>query len=97
MVAQNSDENYWAYQPVQKVSVPLVGDPKTKNPIDAFILSGLRGNGIKPNERADKTRLRRRLSYDLTGLPPEKTGMSWEELVDHALDSPRFGEKMASH
>ena len=97
LVAQSSDDNYWAYQPVEKVSVPPLEDSSTRNPIDAFILAGLRENGIKPNERADKVQLRRRLSYDLTGLPPEKNEMSWEELVDHTLDSPRFGEKMASH
>ena len=97
LVAQSTDDNYWAYQPVQKVSVPPVKDSSTRNPIDAFIFAGLRENGIKPNERADKVRLRRRLSYDLTGLPPEKKEMSWQELVDHTLDSPRFGEKMASH
>ena len=97
LLAQKSDDNYWAYQPVQKVSVPAVEDPFVRNPIDAFILAALRENGIKPNERADESRLRRRLSYDLTGLPPEANEMSWSELVDHYLASPRFGEKFASH
>lgn len=97
LLAQKSDDNYWAYQPVQKVSVPAVEDPFVRNPIDAFILAALRENGIKPNERADEARLRRRLSYDLTGLPPEANEMSWSELVDHYLASPRFGEKFASH
>ncbi|MEN8773461.1 MAG: DUF1549 and DUF1553 domain-containing protein [Akkermansiaceae bacterium] len=97
LLAQKADSKYWAYQPVQKVSVPAVTDPFVRNPIDAFILAALQENGIKPNERADEFQLRRRLSYDLTGLPPEKNAMNWSELVDHYLDSPRFGEKFATH
>lgn len=97
LLAQKSDDKYWAYQPVRKVSVPAVEDPFVRNTIDAFILAALRENGIKPNGRADEVQLRRRLSYDLTGLPPEKNEMKWSELVDHYLDSPRFGEKFATH
>ncbi len=97
LVAQKTDDNYWAYQPVQKVSVPVVDDSFVRGPIDAFIITGLREKGIQPNERADEAQLRRRLSYDLTGLPPKANEMKWSELIDHYLDSPRFGEKFASH
>ena len=97
ILAQKSDADYWAYQPVQKVSIPAIKDSFVRNPIDAFVLDALRENGMKPNQRANEVQLRRRLSYDLIGLPPEKSDMTWSELVDHYLESPRFGEKFASH
>lgn len=95
--AQKSDESYWAYQPVQNVPVPELTDPFVKNPIDTFILAGLREKGLTPNKRATDIQLQRRLSYDLTGLPPKPTSMKWPELVDHYLASPHFGEKFATH
>lgn len=96
-VAEESAESYWAYQPVQKVSIPSIDHPFVSNPIDAFILAGLREAGIEPVEFATDQELRRRLSYDLTGLPPEQTDEEWARLVDRYLASPRFGEKFASH
>ncbi|YCM42139.1 DUF1549 and DUF1553 domain-containing protein [Verrucomicrobiaceae bacterium 227] len=95
--AQKSDAPYWAYQPVQNVSVPEIKDPFVANPIDAFILAALREKGLSPNEQAPREQLIRRLSYDLTGLPPENLDGEWSALVDQLLASPRFGEKFASH
>ncbi|MEJ6580718.1 MAG: DUF1549 and DUF1553 domain-containing protein [Akkermansiaceae bacterium] len=95
--AQKSDAPYWAYQPVQNVSVPEIKDPFVANPIDAFILAALREKGLSPNEQAPREQLIRRLSYDLTGLPPENLDGEWAALVDQLLASPRFGEKFASH
>jgi len=95
--AQKSDAPYWAYQSVQNVSVPEIKNPFIANPIDAFILAALREKGLSPNEEAPKAQLIRRLSYDLTGLPPENIEGEWPQLVDQLLASPRFGEKFASH
>ena len=95
--AQKSDKSYWAYQPVQKVPVPAIEDDFVRNPIDAFVLEGLREKGIEPNGRGEEAQLRRRLSYDLTGLPPKPNAMKWSELVDHYLASPSFGEKFGTH
>ena len=95
--AEKTNAPYWAYQPVQNVSVPETEDPFVANPIDAFILAALREKGLSPNEQATREQLIRRLSYDLTGLPPEKLDGEWPELVDQLLASPRFGEKFATH
>lgn len=95
--AKETSEPYWAYQPVQNVSVPTIEDPFVANPIDAFILAGLREEGLSPNPPAPRKHLLRRLSYDLTGLPPEDMEGEWSEVIDRLLDSPRYGEKMASH
>lgn len=94
---KKSDASYWAYQPVQNVSVPKIEDDFIRNPIDAFILAGLKEQGIEPNPSATDAQLHRRLSYDLVGLPPETKSLPWPELVDHYLASPRFGEKFATH
>ncbi len=96
-LAKKPREAYWAYQPVQKTTVPEIKDPFIKNPIDAFILEGLQKNDITPNDPATNPQLQRRLSYDLTGLPPQPTSLDWPALVDQHLASPRFGEKFASH
>jgi len=95
--AQKANAPYWAYQPVQNVSVPEIEDPFIANSIDAFILDALREKGLSPNDQATPAQLTRRLSYDLTGLPPENLNGKWPELVDQLLASPRFGEKFASH
>lgn len=92
-----SDGPYWAYQPVQKVSVPDIKDPFVRNAIDAFVLDGLRKNNLEPNPSAPPEQLRRRLSYDTTGLPPKEGDLEWSQLVDQYLASPHFGEKFASH
>ena len=82
---------------MREVIPPKVDDPFVKNPIDAFILDGLRQRGLKPVEKATSAELRRRLSYDLTGLPPSGEDASWADLVERHLASPHFGEKFASH
>ncbi len=95
--AEKTNAPYWAYQRVLNVSVPETEDPFVANPIDAFILTALREKGLSPNEQATREQLIRRLSYDLTGLPPQNFEGEWSDLVDQLLASPRFGEKFASH
>ncbi len=94
---KGTSSNYWAYQSVQKITPPNIQHPFIKNPIDAFILHELQKKGIQPNQPATLPQLQRRLSYDLTGLPPKPTNLAWKELVDHYLNSSHFGEKFASH
>ncbi|HWN97003.1 MAG TPA: PSD1 and planctomycete cytochrome C domain-containing protein [Methylomirabilota bacterium] len=75
------------------------------NPIDAFILAELQKRGVKPSPEADRRTLLRRLSLDLTGLPPtpgelaafekDKSSRAYEKQVDRLLASPHFGERMA--
>jgi hypothetical protein len=96
-------EGHWAYQPVQRVAPPL----PTKNPIDAFIQHRLTREGLQPSPEADRRTLIRRVSLDLSGIPPtpeETTAFvkdpspdAYEKLVDRLLASPRYAEQQAMH
>ena len=78
---------------------------RLRNPIDAFILARLEKEGLKPSPEADKERLIRRVTLDLTGLPPtpeevdaflkDTAPNAYEKVVDRLLASPRYGERMA--
>jgi hypothetical protein len=84
--------SHWAFKPVDAVAPPKIDDPEwAKNPIDAFIFAGLAEAGLKPSPPADERTLSRRLSYDLTGLPPGTEPNSIQQL----LESPAFGEHFA--
>ena len=102
--------NWWAFQPLTHVAVPrLAADPQPANSIDAFIRAKLAENGLAPSPEADPRTLIRRLSFDLTGLPPtpaeveafadssHQSHVSYEHLVDSLLASPRHGERWARH
>src|ERR1700685_3381666 len=66
-----AQKNYWFFQPVKKSPVPAVKNKAwVKTPIDAFILAKLEEKNLQPNPRADKLTLLRRVSIDMTGLPP---------------------------
>jgi len=99
-------EGHWAYIEPTRPAVPVV--KKTSwplNPIDNFILARLESEKLRPSPEANKRTLIRRLSFDLTGLPPEPKDVeafvrdtsprSYENLVDRLLASPHFGERMA--
>ncbi len=97
---------HWAMVPPVKPPVPEVGDTSwPRNVIDRFVLARMEQSGWHPNPEADRTTLIRRVTLDLTGLPPtpdevdaflndESVG-AYEKLVDRLLDSPRYGERMA--
>ncbi|MGI8637253.1 MAG: DUF1549 and DUF1553 domain-containing protein, partial [Segetibacter sp.] len=78
-----------------------------KNEIDFFVLNKLESQNLQPNDEADKERLLKRASFDLTGLPPsmemmdkflaDKNSDAYEKILDELLKSPRYGEKMAVH
>jgi len=100
-------EAHWSFVPPQRPEPPQVGDPSwVRNPIDAFILARLEQEGLRPSPEADRATLIRRLSLDLTGLPPtpeevdafeqDPSPDAYEKLVDRLLASPRHGERMAS-
>ncbi|GAB2997487.1 hypothetical protein GCM10027284_14130 [Cyclobacterium sediminis] len=99
-------EPHWAFLPPIKASLPEVSNPDwVNNEIDHFVLSKLDRIGLKPNEKADKMLLLKRLSLDLTGLPPSEdliksfesdaSEEATEKIIDKLLDSPSFGERMA--
>jgi hypothetical protein len=103
-----SADAHWAYQPVTKPTVPEVQNSDwSQSPVDRFILSRLETTGLQPSEAADRRALIRRLSFDLTGLPPSpaevEAFMSDDSpdavvrFVDHLLESPQFGERWARY
>ncbi|MBK1877615.1 PSD1 and planctomycete cytochrome C domain-containing protein [Pelagicoccus mobilis] len=99
-------EEHWAYQKPQAPAVPLpTNDTWSRNDIDRFVLTEIKKHGLAPNPEADKTSLLRRLTLDLTGLPPsieeteafisDNTPHAYEAQVDRLLASPHFGERWA--
>jgi hypothetical protein len=97
---------HWAYVVPKRPGLPPVRDGGwAKNPIDRFVLARLEKEGLKPSPEASKNTLIRRLSLDLTGLPPtpaevaafvtDPSPNAYEELVARLLRSPRFGERLA--
>jgi hypothetical protein len=101
-------EKHWAFVVPRKTALPEVEETEwPRNEIDRFILSHIEQKGLKPNDPADKERLLRRVSLDLTGLPPSLDMMdrfmadngptAYEKMVDELLQQPAYGEKMAIH
>ena len=104
----DKDRQYWALQPVRRPPVPAVKQSAwVRNPIDAFILQKLEEKAIQPAPQADKISLIRRVTFDLTGLPPapeevdafvtDQSANAYEKVVDRLLASPRYGERWARH
>ena len=98
--------NLWAFEPVTQPAVP----GGAANPIDAFIQDRLADEGIAPAPRAAARLLIRRVTFDLTGLPPTPAQVdaflaadaadpdrAWSELIDRLLASPHYGERQAQH
>ena len=101
-------EPHWAFVKPVKVLLPAIKDKElAKNEIDYFVISKQEQAGVTMNEEADKERLLKRLSLDLTGLPPteklmddftaSKNPNAYEAMVDTLLNRPAYGEKMAVH
>jgi hypothetical protein len=99
-------ETQWSFVAPKRPAVPEVKDKAwARNPIDSFVLARLEAEGLKPSEEADKATLLRRVSFDLTGLPPtpaevdsfvaDKSPDAYEKRVDRLLASPHYGERMA--
>ncbi|EGF24457.1 PSD1 and planctomycete cytochrome C domain-containing protein [Rhodopirellula baltica] len=99
-------EPHWAYTPLPRNGVPpSVNTTWGENWIDQFVARRLQDASVTPSPQADPTTLIRRLSFDLTGLPPtpeeveafkqDNSNESYERLIDRLLSSSRFGERMA--
>jgi mono/diheme cytochrome c family protein len=97
---------HWAWAPPRRPALPKVGDASwPRNPIDSFILARLEKEGLRPSPEADRVTLIRRVTLDLTGLPPTPAEVdafladagpdAYEKVVDRLLRSPRYGEHMA--
>ena len=99
-------EEHWSFStPVRPTPPTAKNADWVKNPIDAFILSRLEKEGLRPADEADKRTLIRRLSLDLTGLPPTREEVhqfladespdAYEKLVDTFMAKPEYGEHLA--
>jgi hypothetical protein len=97
---------HWAFLPVTRPDVPKVANPQwPRNDIDRFIAARLEREGLKPSPEASRETLIRRVSLDLTGLPPtpaevdaflaDQSSDAYEKVVDRLLGSKRYGERMA--
>ncbi len=103
------EEDLWAFRPVERVEPPtgLALAEGVSTPVDSFMLAKLAENGLDPGPRADKLTLIRRVTFDLTGLPPtprevsaflrDESDGAYKALVERLLDSPRYGEKWGRH
>jgi hypothetical protein len=99
--------NYWAFVPPKPQAIPAVQhEAWVRQPLDRFILARLEKERLLPSAEADKAELLRRVSLDLTGLPPtpeeqaaflaDTSKNAYEKQVDRLLASPRYGERWAS-
>ena len=99
-------QGHWAFQSIRRPEVPNADEGSwCRNEIDQFILARLRREGFKPSKEAPRETLIRRVTLDLTGLPPtiaeidaflsDTTPNAYEKVVDRLLDSKRYGERMA--
>lgn len=100
-------EEHWSFVPLpERVDLPEVDNEQwVRDPIDRFVLARLEAEGMNPSKEATRERWLRRVSYDLTGLPPtdeelqafvaDKSGEAYEKVVDGLLASPHYGERMA--
>ena len=98
------ERNYWAFQPLKDRQPPAVKDTAwARTPIDRFLLTRMEEKNLKPALLAGKLTLLRRVTYDLTGLPPTEKEMqdyladdsteAFAKVVDRLLASPRYGER----
>jgi Protein of unknown function (DUF1549)/Protein of unknown function (DUF1553) len=102
------DREHWSFRPLERPAVPHVRDASgPRNPIDCFVRAQLEDAGLEPLPEAGRATLIRRLSHDLTGLPPRPEDVdefvkdpapdAYEKLVDRLLASDAYGARWAQH
>lgn len=105
---QRRAAEHWCWQPLAEVEPPEVKDARwCRNKVDRFILARLEAAGLSPAPEADKLTLLRRVSFDLTGLPPtpqqieeflaDQSPNAYDKLVQRLLANPHYGERWARH
>jgi hypothetical protein len=106
--ADDRKEVHWSLRPVARPAPPSVAHTDwPRNPIDCFVLARLEHDRLAPSAEADRRTLIRRVTFDLTGLPPtpdqiaqfiiDPSPDAYERLVDRLLASPAYGERWARH
>jgi hypothetical protein len=99
---------HWSFQPIQRPAEPSVKNADwVRNPIDRFVLVPLEKEGLTPSPEASRSKLIRRLSLDLVGMPPspaevneflaDRRADAYDRLVDRLLASPHYGERWGRH
>lgn len=105
---RQSQQQHWAFQPVVQPELPAVKQTQwAVNELDAFILARLEQASLSPSPAADRRTLIRRVTYDLTGLPPtpeqvkafenDRSSDAYQRLIDRLLRSPQYGEQWGRH
>ncbi len=104
---KRTTSTHWSFQPIANVEPPAIPSDWVRNPIDAFVLRKLQQVNITPSGLADRRTLVRRVTFDLTGLPPtpaeieqflsDRAPGAYERLVDRLLASPAYGERWGRH
>jgi hypothetical protein len=100
--------SHWCWQPIERHTPPSVKDNAwPRDALDRFILARLENAGLSPADQADRATWLRRVTFDLTGLPPtpeelhallaDDSPTAFERVVDRLLASPRFGERWGRH
>ena len=99
--------DHWAFVPPVQAALPEIGESRSPHPIDRFIDARLATSGLTPLPEADRATLLRRVTIDLTGLPPTRDDLdayladtspdAYERLVDRLLGSPAYGERWGRH
>ncbi len=106
--AEPQESGHWAYRSPRRPELPEVTEPEwVRSPIDRFILAGLVSVELKHSPETDRLALLRRVTFDLTGLPPTPQHVeqflndsqpdAYERVVDRLLASPQYGERWAQH
>ncbi len=104
----DEQRNYWVFRKPVRPPIPKIKNSTwVRASIDAFVLAKLEAKGLQPSPRADKRTLIRRVTFDLTGLPPtpeeiktfiaDTTPEAYEKVVKRLLASSRYGERWAQH
>lgn len=104
----DEEKSWWSFQPVKRHEPPAVANARwVRTPVDNFILARLEKEGFAPAPDVDKLTLLRRVTYDLTGLPPtereitdflaDDSAQAYEKVVERLLDSSRYGERWGRH
>ncbi len=105
---QEVRDSHWSFQPIRRPPLPPVQDRNwPQNPLDMYVLAKLDAAGLAPSPPADRRTLIRRVTYDLTGLPPTPEAVeafladpapdAYVRLVDQLLASPHYGERWGRH
>jgi cytochrome c553 len=106
--AKRAGPDWWAFRPVRRPAVPRSRfDALAANPVDRFLFARLEAKGLRPSPPASRLALLRRVTFDLTGLPPtpeevdeflkDSSPDAYEKVVDRLLASPAYGERWGRH